>query len=101
METVLNGVLYGVLIEIAQNAIGNFWGNSDEYKNVGLCEQIRMALKHYIWIKIDDRPFYSLIDSWNIHGVINFSNEKADNEKINEDVIETTKNNPDLVVIMN
>ena len=96
-ETVVNGVLYGVLIEIALKAIENFWGNSDEFKNASLCKQIGMALKHYRWFKIDDRPFYSLINSSNIHGVINFSIEEEDKKEINNNVIETTKNNPDLV----
>ena len=97
METVVNGVLYGVLIEIALKAIENFWDNSDEFKNANFCKQIGMTLKRYLWFKIDDRPFYSLIDSWNIHGVMNFSIEEEDEKEINNNVIETTKNNPDLV----
>ena len=97
METVLNGVLYGILIEISLKAIENFLGNFDDFKNTSLCKQIRMNLKHYIWFKIDDRPFYSLIDSWNIHGVMNFSIKEEDEKEINNNVIETTTNNPDLV----
>ena len=48
METVLNCVLYGVLIEIALKAIEKFLGNFNEFKNTSLCKQIRMTLKHYI-----------------------------------------------------
>ena len=99
METVLNGVLYGVLLEIVLKAVNIAFQVSDEFKNSSMCRRAKLILEHYLSIEIDDSPFrFSLIHCWNIHGVINFTIEEEDKQKINNEVTKTTiQNNPDLV----
>ena len=98
METVVNGVLYGVLLKITLKVINNTLKVSNEFKNESMCKKIIIVLERYMSIQVDDSPFrYSLIDAWNIQGVINFNIKKEDMEKINNEAIEKAIKNPDLL----
>ena len=99
LETVLNGVLYGVLIEITITATKKVFKISKKFKRAStICKNIKIAIKHYCTFDIDDSPFrYSLIDAWNIQGLIIFNIKEKDKKEINNEVIKKVVENPDLL----
>ena len=99
METVVNGVLYGVLLDIATRATKKAFKLYKHFKKApNIYKKIKIALKYYLEFDINDSPFrYSLIDAWTIQGLTNFSLKEKDKKEINNEVIKKAVENPDLL----
>ena len=99
METVFNGVLYGVLLDITITATKKVFKISKNLKKPStISEKIKIALKHYCTFNIDESPFhYSLINAWMIQGLTMFNIKEKDKKEINNEVIEEAVENPDLL----